>query len=321
MKKKKKTAFAIGTAAVIGGAAAFAAGMSYFIYHEVMASSGKVFNAVGNAVVKKKTGDAPPEPDPRAVWLNEQQFEEYDITSDDGINLHAYYLPAEKATDRFVFCSHGYRSCAKNGFALQTKFLHESGYNVFLVDHRGCGSSEGKHITFGHRECGDCIKWLDFMLEKFGQDIKICLYGVSLGSATVMLMTGDEQLPDNVKFTVADCGYTSAWNEFSNVLDVIGPAKYPILLGADAFCKTLAGYDFKDTDALESVKHAKIPILFIHGGSDDFISPVMCYELYEATSAPYKDILIIDGAWHAKSYETDSDTYERKFNEFAHRFF
>lgn len=307
--------------AATGAAGALTVGLSYFIYHEVIASNGKVFDTVGNIVAKKKASTAPTEDDPRAKWLSEQNFTEYEITSDDGIKLHGYFLPAEKKTKKYIFCSHGYRSCAKTGFALITKSLHESGFNVFLIDQRGCGESEGKHITFGNKESKDCLKWINFMLDTFGKDIEICIYGVSLGSATVMLMTGDNALPENVKFAVADCGYTSAWNEFSNVLDVIGPAKYPILVGADLFCKALAGFDFKNTNALESVKHAKIPILFIHGGADDFISPVMCYELYQATSAPYKDILIVDGAWHAKSYATDSATYEKKFTEFADRFF
>lgn len=304
-----------------GAATAACVGLSYFVYHEVMASDGKVFSMIGNIVSSKKNGAAASEPDKRAVWMDAQNFEELEMKSDDGVMLHAYYLPADKETNKYVFCSHGYRSCAKTGFSLITKFLHESGYNVFLVDHRGCGKSEGKHITFGYKESRDCMKWLEFMLDKFGRDIEICLYGVSLGSATVMLMTGNDTLPENVKFTVADCGYTSAWNQFSNVLRVMGPAKYPILWGADFFCKSLAGYDFRDTDALESVKHAKIPMLFIHGGNDDFIPPVMCYELYEASSAPHKELVVVDGAWHANSYATNSEIYEKKFSEFSKKYF
>ena len=279
------------TIAASCAAASLFAGISYFVYHEVIASNGKVFNIVSDRVRKKKEGDTPPEPDPREVWLDGQGLTEYEMESDDGTLLKGYLLPAKKKTNRYVFCSHGYRSSGKGSFGLIAQFLHNEGCNVFLVDHRGCGDSEGKHITFGNKESRDNLKWLRFMIDTFGDDIEICLYGVSLGSATVMLMTGDEELPENVKFTVADCGYTSAWNQFSNVLNVIGVAKYPLLFGADLCCKTFAGFDFRNTNALESVKHAKIPILFIHGGSDDFIPPVMCYELYEATSAPYKDLL------------------------------
>ena len=287
--------------AAAGAAASLCLGLSGFVYHEVIDSNGKVFDKVGQIVSSKKAGTAE-EVDPREKWLRGQSFTEYQIKGCDGTALHAYYLPAENKTNKFIFCSHGYRSCALTGFALITKFLHDKGYNVFLVDQRGCGKSDGNHITFG-------------------KDIEICLYGVSLGSATVMMMTGDPALPENVKFTVADCGYTNAWNEFSNVLGVIGPLKYPILAGADIFCRLFAGFNFRDTNALEGVKHARIPILFIHGGADDFITPVMCYELYEATSAPYKDLVIIDGAWHAKSYATDSALYEKKFSEFAEKFF
>lgn len=310
--KKKLTA--------AGAAASLFLGLSGFIYHEVIDSNGKVFDKIGQIVSSKKA-DAAPEIDPREKWLCGQSFTEYRIKGCDGTMLHAYYLPAEKETDKFIFCSHGYRSNALTGFALITKFLHDKGYNVFLIDQRGCGKSGGNHITFGNKESKDCLLWLDFMLETFGKDIEICLYGVSLGSATVMMMTGNPALPENVKFTVADCGYTNAWNEFSNVLGVIGPLKYPILVGADIFCRLFAGFDFRDTNALEGVKHARIPILFIHGGADNFIPPVMCYELYEATSAPYKDLVIIDGAWHAKSYATDSALYEKKFSEFAEKFF
>ena len=317
----KKTAAIIGA---LGTVLALRVGLRYFLYHEVIDSDGKIFSIIGNAVTKKKVGDdsgEEKEPDDRVTWFHNQKFEEYEIESDDGIKLKGYLLPAEKKTNRFVFCSHGYRSSGKDGFTLQTKFLHDQGLNVFLVDHRGCGESDGRHITFGNKESKDCIKWLNFLIEKFGDDIQIAIYGVSLGSATVMMMTGDETLPDNVKFTVADCGYTSAWNEFADVIDVMGPVKYPLLYGANAFSKAIAGFDFKDTDALESVKHAKIPILFIHGGNDDFIKPTMCYELYEATSAPAKDILIVDGAWHAKSYETNSEIYEAKFKEYIDKYF
>ena len=41
-------------------------------------------------------------------------------------------------------------------------------------------------------------------------DAKIILHGVSMGCATVCMMSGRDDLPENVKFTVADCGYTSA---------------------------------------------------------------------------------------------------------------
>ena len=39
-----------------------------------------------------------------------------------------------------------------------------------------------------------------------------------MGAATV-LNTSGEELPENVKALVADCGYTSAWDEFAYQLN------------------------------------------------------------------------------------------------------
>ena len=42
---------------------------------------------------------------------------------------------------------------------------------------------------------------------------QVVLHGVSMGAATVMMTTG-EQLPENVRAAVEDCGYTDVWEEF-----------------------------------------------------------------------------------------------------------
>ena len=87
-----------------------------------------------------------------------------------------------------------------------------------------------------------------------------------MGSATVMLMTGNENLPENVKFTVADCGYTSAMDEFNYKIDTLKLPFRPIIPIVKVINRKKAGYDFqKDTNALAAVKNARVPILFIHG--------------------------------------------------------
>jgi fermentation-respiration switch protein FrsA (DUF1100 family) len=85
--------------------------------------------------------------------------------------------------------------------------------------------------------------------------------------------------------------------------------------------KTRAGYDFQtDTNALEAVSKAKIPMLFIHGGDDNFVPTYMVNELFDACAAPYKDRLIVPGAGHAESYHIDKEGYEKKIDEFIEKF-
>ena len=159
------------------------------------------------------------------------------------------------------------------------------------------------------------------MTDTFGDDIKIILHGISMGSATVMLMSGSDALPKNVKFTIADCGYTSALDEFNYKLESLGVPRKPIIPLVRAINNQRAGYDFgNDTNALKAVKNAKVPMLFIHGGDDKFVPTYMVYLLFDACQSEYKDMFIAPGADHAESYHKAKAQYEGKVAEFIEKF-
>lgn len=256
------------------------------------------------------------------AWLNSCEIEKYSIISDRGCYLQGYLIRPEKESDVYVFGSHGYRSDGKGEWCHYAKhYVEDLGYNMFFVDHQAAGESEGRYFGFAAFESEDSMKWLSFMLDTFGKDIKIILHGISMGSTTVMIMSGKKELPENVKFTVADCGFTSAMDEFTFKLKCWHAPKFPIVPTIKALQKKRAGYDFqKDTDALSAVKNARVPMLFIHGDKDNFVPTYMAALLHDACSAEYKDILIVKGADHAMSYKEGKEEYEAKVQEFIDRF-
>lgn len=308
----------VGTSCAIAG---LYAGISYLTFREVFYRDAPVLPMISKITNKKMAKDAPPAaPDEREVWFGNQSFEEYTLQDSNGNNLRGYLLRAEQPSDVYVFGSHGYRSSGKGEFSLMTKFHHDAGRNVFIVDHQASGESEGKYIGFGYYEYRACMKWLSFMLDTFGNDIQIILHGVSMGCATVMLMCGDDALPSNVKFAIADCGYTSAYNEFDYILKKAHIPSFPLVNGANFFNKKINGFDLNDINPIDSVKNAKIPMLFIHGKIDTFVPTHMSKELYNICSSEYKDLLLVDDAWHAQSYPKDPAAYEEKVNNFVEKF-
>lgn len=248
-------------------------------------------------------------------WLENWGYEKFHMLSCTGHSLTGYLMKAKEPSDAYVFCSHGYRSSGKNEFCGIAQYYLQKGFNVFLVDHVASGESGGKNIGFGYFESKDCLKWLDMLTSTFGENIKIILHGISMGAATVMLMSGDDELPENVKMIVSDCGYTSAWDEFEHkAKDLKIP--HPVLTVVNEINKVTAGYDFKDTNALDSVKKAKVPMLFVHGSADDFVPTKMVYEVYDACGSEIKDLLVVEGADHAHSFVVGKDEYEKKLDEF-----
>ncbi len=314
----KVTKAVIGTA-VAAGAVSFGAG--YIIFNEVMNRDSLLYPKIADAAYKKMDHVDVSQEDERITWYNTVEKQYFEMINERNFRLKAKYIPADKPSKKFVFCSHGYRSTGNGEYKLMAKFYHDMGMNLFIVDHQAAGESDGKYIGFGYHESKDSLKWLYWMLEKFGSDIEIILQGVSMGCATVLIMSGDASLPENVKFTVADCGYTSAYDQFEHILNnSMHLPNFPILYTSNIFNKALNGWDFRDADPINKVQVAKVPILFIHGDKDDFVPTYMVHQLYAACSSEYKDLLVIPGAGHAESYPTDSAAYEAKVREFADKF-
>ena len=78
-----------------------------------------------------------------------------------------------------------------------------------MTDARAHGKSEGEYIGFGVLDRFDAKKWIDYAIERFGENVNIFLHGESMGGATV-LMAGGLNLPKNVKGIISDCPITSA---------------------------------------------------------------------------------------------------------------
>ncbi len=318
----KKQLIALGGAAAVVGVAAY--GVSDALFKALISREFKVPKAVSKFITEKEEGGENTLENSYKTnikWLNDYGFERHTIISDRGHKLQGYLMRPEKPSDVYVFGSHGYRSDGKSEWCYFAKFyLEEMGYNLFFVDHQSHGESEGEYIGFASHEHKDCLKWLSYINDTFGSDIKIILHGISMGSATVMLMTGNEALPENVKFTVADCGYTSAMDEFDYKIDTLKLPFRPIIPIVKAINHKRAGYDFQqDTNALGAVKNARVPMLFIHGDKDLFVPTKMVYELYGACTSE-KELFVVPGADHAKSYHIDKSGYEARVKEFVKRY-
>ncbi|MBO5123248.1 MAG: alpha/beta hydrolase, partial [Oscillospiraceae bacterium] len=208
----------------------------------------------------------------------------------------------------------GYRGTAERDLSGGVARCFKLGRSALLVDQRGCSDSEGNVISFGINEHRDCLAWLDFATQRFGEDVKIILTGISMGASTV-LMVSDQALPPNVLGILADCGFSSAKDIIKKVIRQMGlPAEvgYPFVkLGAKLF----GHFDLEAHSAVEAVKNATVPVIFFHGDGDDYVPCEMSRINYEACTSK-KKLVIIPRAGHGLSYPVAPDTYLNALREF-----
>ena len=233
------------------------------------------------------------------------------LTSRDGYKLHAYYFPAEEPSNKFLLGIHGYRSYSRPEFGPYVEFYRAHGYNMLLPDDRAHAPSEGPYIGFGVLDRLDCTDWACYIRDRFGTDSKILLHGVSMGAATVLSASGEDKLPDQVCGIISDCGFSSAWEilhyQMKETMHL--PADW-ILPRCEKICKKKAGFDFHTVTAIDQVKKAKVPILFVQGEKDVMVPPYMVDKLYEACASK-KAILKVPEAGHGESIAFAPDEYHK----------
>lgn len=258
------------------------------------------------------------EKDTKVDWLmDSSSYKDTYRTSSDGLKLHGYEINnIVEPTNVWVITVHGYMIEGKDMSDYGKKF-YEMGYNVLIPDLRGHGKSEGDYIGMGWDDRSDIISWINYIIEK-DNNAKIVLHGVSMGAGAVM-MTSGEELPSNVEAIVEDCGYTSAWDQFSYQLDTLfGYPEFPVLNMASLVTKVRAGYWLGNASAINQVAKAKVPMLFIHGDKDDFVPYYMMDEVYNAANCE-KEKVTVEGAVHAEAATTNPELYWTSIKNFINK--
>ena len=250
-------------------------------------------------------------------WFRSQGSELKKLRSFDGLALYADYLPYPGSKTTAILC-HGYRSTGLGDFGGIVRYIHEQlRLNILLIDERSHGKSEGSHMTYGIKERFDICDWAN-MIAREHPDHKIFLYGMSLGAASVLMSTTTD-LPKSVCGLIADCGFTSPDDVFRSVCrSMYHLPPFPFVDIAEVFTKIFAHFDCKQCCAAQALKNNDIPVLFIHGGADDFVPTWMSRENFAACRSE-KELVIIDGAYHANSYYVDFERYTDAFGAFIEK--
>lgn len=242
-------------------------------------------------------------------WLQTVETRSLVRESKDGYRLVAqvFLQPEEKKSHKWVLLLHGYTGWKEEMYPFACQYAKQ-GYQILVPDMRCQGESEGDFIGMGWTDRIDNKIWLSYIIEQ-DPDAEIVLHGQSMGAACALLMAGEDDLPDQVKAVISDCAYSDAYQMFQKQLkEWFHLPAFPLLDTANLMLQLRGGYDLKKVRPIEAVEKSKIPILFIHGKSDEMVPYQMSVNMYESATCE-KEILLIEGAGHAQAPDKDPETY------------
>lgn len=236
------------------------------------------------------------------------------IPSFDGYLIHGEYVPTIKESNKYVILTHGYTW----DYLGCIKYMHifrELGFNCLMYDLRGHGDNKRVPVTMSINESKDLLEIINFVHNRFGDDIILGLHGESLGCATSIAVL---KYKPKIDFVVADCGFaklehllkTQLTKQFHLPAFLVKPASF--------INKIIYGYYFEDNRPIDSLKDNTVPICFIHGNGDTLVPVEDSKEMYEATKG-YKELHITDGVEHALSYQSNPDKYKEIVTNFLNK--
>ena len=251
------------------------------------------------------------------------QSEHYDTSFYDGLDktdytvkgyedyiLNVEFLKNPSETDRYIIISHGYTDNRIGSLKYARMYL-ELGFNCIIYDLRGHGLNEKTFTTYGVLEARDLICLINDTKSRYHDISLLGLHGESLGAATTI--TSLKYKPD-VDFVVADCGFS----DIENVLRAgYRNAHAPVFLVDVASFGAVIRYHYslKKMRPIDSLVDNEIPIMFIHGENDTFISPENSVNMSKKTKG-FSRLHIVPGAEHAESILKESDEYKKFVEEF-----
>ena len=196
---------------------------------------------------------------------------------DNGDLLSAWWMPATAADAPALLYLHGAR-WNLTGSSSRIARYRQLGFSVLAIDYRGFGKSTGDVPSEEMAYEDGRVAWHHLL--KLAPNARHYVYGHSLGGAIAVDLARNNAQVDGLileaTFTsIRDMARQYAWGWLP--VELVLTQRF---------------------DSLEKIADVRAPTLFVHGKEDRLVPPAMSEQLFAASKAP-KRLVLVDGAGHS----------------------
>jgi pimeloyl-ACP methyl ester carboxylesterase len=218
-------------------------------------------------------------------------YEQVVLTTSDNVRLSGWFVPAESGQPVLLFF-HGNAGNVSHRLESILQF-HRLGLQVFIIDYRGYGHSEGQTTETGTYLDAEAA-WQYLVTQKNFEPDEIIIFGRSLGGAVAAALA--ERHPP--RGLILESTFTS--------IPDLAARRYPFLP-----VRRLARLRYNTAARLPNIH---VPLLIIHSREDRVIPFHHAERLFEVANNP-KKLLPIKGS-HNDGFRVSASRYEATVGEF-----
>jgi len=225
---------------------------------------------------------------PKNIGLDYQDVE---LVTEDDIRLHGWYVPNENSEKTILFF-HG--NAGNISHRLESiDIFNRLGLNVFIIDYRGYGQSEGKITEKGSYRDAEAA-WHYLVNTRGIDESQIIVFGRSLGGS-IAAWLASKQAPSAL---IIESGFTS--------VPSMGQRLYPFLP-----VRWLAHFKY---DTIQYVQFVSCPVLVAHSKDDEIIPYDEGHKIFDAANEPKRFLEMRGG--HNDGFILSGTSYIEGIREF-----
>lgn len=198
-------------------------------------------------------------------------FEDVYIKTEDNIKINSWFIPSSNAKYTILFC-HGNAGNLTDRLD-KINLLYGLGLNIFIIDYRGFGRSQGRPSENGlYLDAKAAYAYL--VNHRNISPEQIILYGESLGTAVVINLASEVK----IRALMVEGAFSRGKDMAKKIYPFL-----PSFLFSNKF------------DSLTKIKKVEAPKLFIHSRNDEIVSFSLAKKLYDTAPEPKHFVEITGG--------------------------
>lgn len=225
-------------------------------------------------------------------------YQDVTVITQDNVNIHGWFLPAQGSLKGSIYFLHGNAENISTHIE-SIKWLPAEGYQVYLIDYRGFGKSEGTPSmpeVFLDIEAG-----FDWFIQQ-SSDKPIFLLGQSIGASMgIYFAATSPAAQQHLAGVISD----SAFTDYYEIVRHAAASTW-ITWPLQHLAAWLMNYPYNPLDVIDQI--TPIPLLISHGNNDSII-PVQHGALLFARAKQPKKMLQTEG----DHIQTFNDPKNRQF--------
>ena len=220
------------------------------------------------------------------------------LTTEDGFKLaswHLRHLQNDSVKSKgTIILFHGHGSC-RSGLIAEATDFYNLGWNVFMIDFRSHGESEGSECSVGYREVRDVKTAYDY-ISKTGEK-NILLYGASMGAATITKAMND--YPDiQPRKIILEMPFANMQHAVEGFVRTMNLPDEPLGTFLTFWGGTELGIWAFSNRPSEYVKKINCPVLLQWGKDDIRVTEKETDEIFANLPGKEKTVVKYDGVGH-----------------------